>query len=159
IRHHREVDRFTDCHGAVMACVDGIKDDFGIYGPIVADVMFDHFLLDRWPSYTRIKKETFFASIYQSLTLIRPEFPPRYKQVVERMLERRWLRTYEDISNVAYALRRVGERFDRTTPLADALPGIKKHYPLMAESFIRFFPELQRFADSVTDALMSRTIG
>ena len=153
IRHHREVDRFTDTHEAVFTCVDKIKAEFGLYGSIVTDVMFDHYLLIHWKSFSKIRKETFFESIYQSLTLIRPEFPERYRQVVQRILERRWLRTYEEPENVAYALRRIGERFQRPTPLANALPGIRRHYKLMEETFFRFFPELQSFSDSMVESL------
>lgn len=149
IRHHREVDRFTDSHDAVCACVNAMKDSFGIYGAIVSDVMFDHFLLRHWKRYCTISKETFFASVYQSLTLMRPEFPRHYQVTVRRMLERRWLHTYEDVENTAYALQRIGERFTRKTPLSDALPGLKQHYDVLENTFLLFFPQLQRFSDEL----------
>ncbi|MBN2525325.1 MAG: DUF479 domain-containing protein [Deltaproteobacteria bacterium] len=149
IRHHREVDRYTDCHDVVMACVNEVQESFGIYASIVTDVVFDHFLLLNWRKYTAISKAVFFASIYQSLTLTHPAYPERYTAVVQRMLERRWLRTYEDLENVAFALMRVGERFQRKTPLANALPGLRAHYDAMESCFLRFFPQLQRFSDSV----------
>jgi acyl carrier protein phosphodiesterase len=72
-----------------------------------------------------------------------------YQNTVRRMLERRWLHTYENLGNTAYALQRIGERFTRETPLADALPGLKAHYGVMEDAFLLFFPQLQHFSDGL----------
>lgn len=158
IKHHRQVDAFTDSHAEVIRCVDAINGDFGLYGGIVTDIMFDHFLLTQWDRYAQVSKSVFFESIYHSLGLIRPNFPERYKQTVRRMLEMRWLGTYEELDNVAYAMRRVGERFSRKTPLADALPGITKHYAVLERGFFRFFPDLQQHAALAADKIWNPTL-
>lgn len=155
IRHHREVDRYTDTHKAVIHAVDSVRKPFGLYGGIVVDVMFDHFLLKHWSQYSSFSKELFFDSIYQSLTLLKPNFPIRYHRTIQRMLEKRWLVSYEKLENVAYALMRIGERFPRETPLSNALPEIQSHYEILENDFFRFFPELQRFSGTQVDLLFS----
>lgn len=147
IRHHREVDRYTDNHAAVIDGLDGIKGSFGIYGGIVMDVMFDHFLLKHWTVFTRQTKETFFNSVYHSLAMKHPEYPERFSIVIQHMVQRRWLHTYEDLENTAYALTRIGERFQQKTPLDHTLPHLRTHYNLMEESFLLFFPQLQCFSN------------
>ncbi|MBN2670452.1 MAG: acyl carrier protein phosphodiesterase [Deltaproteobacteria bacterium] len=154
IRHHREVDRFTDTHDAVVHSVKALQTPFGLYGSIVVDVIFDHFLLTRWNDYARIRKDLFFASVYQSLSLPHPAYPPRFTATIDRILERRWLNTYEKLENVAYALMRIGERFNRPTPLKDALPGLQTHYAVLEQDFIRFFPDLQDFSEPLVETLL-----
>lgn len=151
IKHHRFIDRFTDEHPSVIHSVDVLKPALGMYSSIAVDVVYDHFLLNHWKRFCKLSKESFFASIYVSLSKIEENFPPRYKQAVTRMLERRWLRTYEELENVAYALSRINERFSRQTPLKDALSPLKQNYASLEHDFLTFFPTVVDFAKEKAD--------
>lgn len=149
IKHHRWVDRFTDEHPRVRHSVDTLRNDFGIYGSIVVDVIYDHFLLRHWDLYADQSVDQFFDEIYRSLERTDWDYPDRYRVAVGRMLERRWLNTYYELENVAFALTRVGQRFSRPTPLADTLPGMQAHYRNLEADFLAFFPELIEYARSL----------
>lgn len=146
ILHHREVDRFTDTHPEVGRAMDALQEGYGLYASIMVDVVFDHFLLEHWQRFASLGMDEFFDEVYRSLAREDWEFPPRYSFVVQRMLEKRWLASYRHLDNVAFALRRVGERFNRPTPLDNALPGLHAQYRTLESCFLTFFPELMIFS-------------
>ena len=156
IRHHREIDRFTDTHAMVTHAIDAIKDDFGLYSGIVTDVVFDHFLLRHWSKYSRVPMDDFLDGVYQTLELAVQDgnvYPERFMQVVSRLLARRWLSSYQQIEMVGVALNRVSERFSHHTPLENALPGILASYETLETCFLAFFPELMAFSKAYLDDL------
>ena len=146
IAHHRAVDRYTDTHKTVIAAVDALTPDFGLYASIVADVAFDHFLLKHWQCYTDESSDRFLDCAYRSLAAVQGDFPKRFVQVIDGLVERRWLASYIDLESTAYALKRIGMRFSRPTPLADALPGLRRHYSTLETAFLTFFPDLHTYA-------------
>ncbi len=149
IRHHREVDRFTDTHPAVIHSVEALGQAYGLYSGIVLDVVFDHFLLRHWDSFSSKKKEAFYDVSYGSLARDDWDFPERYQTVVQRLVERRWLNMYYELDNFKIALARIGERFDRETPLNGDIQGIRDNYSLIEKDFLSFFPQLMVFSDRV----------
>ena len=146
IRHHRDIDRFTDSHPVVAHSVDALRGDYSAYSGIIVDVVFDHFLLKYWERFSTIPAETFMDAAYRSLDCWDWEFPPRYQRVIAHLVEKQWLDSYRQLENVAYALARVGERFPRETPLDNTLPGLRGAYDLLEADFLSFFPELMTFA-------------
>ncbi len=152
VRHHREVDRFTDSHPIVGAAADCLKDDYGLYSAIIVDVVFDHFLLRHWGRFAPMPVHRFFDSVYRSLSRTDWEYPSRYKAAVSGMLEKRWLGSYIELEKVAFALKRIGARLSRPTPLSDTLPGIRHSYETLEACFLGFFPDLLGFSRSMLDA-------
>jgi acyl carrier protein phosphodiesterase len=151
IAHHRAVDRFTDTHDDVARALDGVKHHFGLYSGIVVDVVYDHFLLKHWARYAEIPTERFFDTVYRSLARWEWPYPERYRRVVTRLIEHRWLASYSDLRMVSYALKKVGTRFSKPTPLDDTFPAIKENYRLLEETFLTFFPDLVTYAKALTE--------
>jgi acyl carrier protein phosphodiesterase len=149
IRHHREIDRYTDNHPAVKQSVSILNDDFGIYAGIVVDVVYDHYLINHWNLYSSQNMNNFFDDIYTSLCHIDENFPQKYKEVITRMLKLKWLKTYKDLDQVAYALSKVSLRFSRKTPMGNALPALKRFYTVLENDFLIFFPDLIKFSNSI----------
>ena len=149
IKHHREVDRYTDSHPAVVNSTGALGSGYGPYSGIIVDVVFDHFLLKNWDRFSAVKENDFFNSVYSSLNRWDWEFPSRYQQVIGHMVEKQWLDTYRELPNVAYALKRIGERFPRKTPLDNALVGIRENYSTLEKDFLAFFPSLVKFSGTV----------
>ena len=150
IEHHRAVDRFTDTHRDVERALDGLKDRFGLYAGIVTDVVFDHFLLKHWRRFSDVPTEVFFDAVYKSLDRWEWPYPERYTRVVTGIIEKRWLSSYIDLHSVSYALKRVGMRFPRPTPLVDTYDAISENYALLDDTFLSFFPELTAFSMAMT---------
>ncbi|MBN2802726.1 MAG: DUF479 domain-containing protein [Deltaproteobacteria bacterium] len=147
IRHHRAIDKFTDEHPAVKRSVERLSSEYSIYSGIIVDVLFDHFLIIHWKRYSEIDQELFFESVYKSLSYGHFEYPERFSIMLERLLERKWLGVYRDLDSVAFALKKIDERFKRPTPLLYALKGIKKGYSDFETDFLQFFPQLKDFSD------------
>jgi acyl carrier protein phosphodiesterase len=151
---HRKIDQYTDNHPSVIECTDSMNNYFGVYSGIVADVMFDHFLLLHWEEYSETDQDYFFNDIYTSLSRMEWEFPPRYKEVVCRLLQKKWLASYIELDTVAFALSKIALRFPRKTPLSDAMPGISANYSLLEKKFLEFFPMLFTFAQNENSLLI-----
>jgi len=74
---------------------------------------------------------------------------------VQRMLERRWLSGYRELDMVAYALKRMDERFSRPTPLRDAHGGILDAFDVLESGFLDFFPQVLHFSRTIDDSVFS----
>ena len=148
IAHHRAIDRFTDSHPVVIRAVDALTECFGLYSGIIVDVVFDHFLLIGWHDYTDEPLDVFFDSVYLSLSRTDWEYPDKYKRALSGILQNRWLASYRDLDAVVYALKRIGMRFSKPTPLADTHDGIIQNYAMLQDAFTAFFPELIDFSNS-----------
>ena len=148
IRHHREIDRFTDTHSAVIHCSRALSGAYGPYSGIVVDVVFDHFLLRYWDRFSSETTAVFFDSVYRALEpdLLGLVFPQRYRLVVGRMVQRRWLGMYHDLDNMSLALARIGDRFSRSTPLDGNIEAIRENYSVIETDFLSFFPRLVEFS-------------
>jgi acyl carrier protein phosphodiesterase len=151
IEHHRAVDHFTDTHVEVSRAIEALKDRFGLYASIIVDVVYDHFLLKHWHCFTEISTDQFFDAVYRSLARRDWTYPKRYIQVIDRLIERRWLASYIDIDTVSFALKRVGMRFSKPTPLDDTFDGIQDNYSLLNDTFLAFFPDLLAFSRTITE--------
>lgn len=149
IAHHRAVDKFTDCHAHVAKAVDSLAHRFGLYSGIIVDVVYDHFLLKHWHRFSDVPIEQFFDSVYLSLSQVDETYPEKFIQVVDGIIERRWLSSYIDLESVCYALKRIGMRFSRPTPLFDTRDGITESYGVLDESFRTFFPELTEYSKTI----------
>lgn len=152
IAHHRAVDRFTDTHPEVVKAVNAMTDRFGLYSSIIVDVVYDHFLLKHWSRFTDQPTDQFFNAVYQTLSRMDLDYPEKYKSAVRGMLERRWLSSYIQLESVSYALKRIGTRFSRPTPLDDTLAGLKENYQLLDETFLAFFPALISYSESIMES-------
>ncbi len=146
IQQHRQIDRFTDSHEHVLHSIKCLKPGHGLFSGIIVDVCYDHFLIKYWEEFSPEPLLTFFESIYHSLSRNDWDFPPRYRRVIGRLVQEKWLISYRHIDNVGYALSRIGQRFSRKTPLDNAIHGIKACYHVLEQDFLLFFPELIRFA-------------
>jgi acyl carrier protein phosphodiesterase len=149
IKHHRAIDRFTDDHTLVKQSADLLKDEYGIYSGIIVDVVYDHFLLRNWEIFSDSSREVFFESVYSSLQYGHFEYPERYKTMLDRLLERRWLGVYSELDNVQIALDKIDERFKRETPLNHAIDGIRHNYQQLNNYFLKFFPELVNYSVTI----------
>ena len=149
IKHHREIDRYTDEHPAIHHSIELLEDDYGLYSGIIVDVVQDHFLLKHWSRFSTQSKDEFFDSIYRSLDCWDFNYPERYQVTVRRMIQLRWLDMYLDLEKVAFALSRIGERFERETPLGRTLPGLQKNYQELEADFLTFFPQLMQFSQKL----------
>jgi acyl carrier protein phosphodiesterase len=78
--------------------------------------------------------------------------PGRLQRTLPHMVEGDWLCSYQDLHNVARALRGISRRLRRENPLDDALGVLQENYAGLDRDFQLFFPQLVDFAAQLEPA-------
>lgn len=145
IQRHRDIDRFTDSHPAVLRSIGCLQPEHGIFSGIIVDVVYDYFLLKHWDRFSPESVEDFLATAYQSLQRMEWDFPEKYQYVIPRMIASDWLLSYRTLAGIDDALSRMSSRFSRRTSLDSAIYTIRQCYNNLDADFLEFFPELMAF--------------
>jgi acyl carrier protein phosphodiesterase len=76
--------------------------------------------------------------------------PPRLASVLPWMESQAWLVGYAEIDGIDAVLRRMARRLSRATPLGEGAAQLRGHYDALEADFAAFWPELTRFAGTLT---------
>jgi len=142
IRRHRQIDRYTDSHPRVKACVSRFPPPFRRFGGILTDVYFDHILARDWVKYSDVPLPTFIREAYRDIETCSPALPLEARLPLLRMRDEDWLGTYHTLPGIAEILRRISHRLRRPFDLAASLPIFEQNQSFFEEEFHAFFPEL-----------------
>lgn len=146
IRHHREVDVFTDNHPAHKEARDLIRPVVGRYSGVVVDVLYDHFLAKSWDLHHPEPLELFSNRIYQILqTSIHLEGKPTW--VLQHMEAQNWLCLYREISGIDRVMRGMHKRVGGENSMDKSADVLVQEYQTLEATFQAFWPELQLFAE------------
>ncbi|MBF2065956.1 MAG: DUF479 domain-containing protein [Calothrix sp. C42_A2020_038] len=152
IKHHQQIDLFTDSHLIVHRSKQRISSSYRRFAGILIDGFYDHFLAKNWVLYSNQTLENFTAEIYESF-LTYPEPLPSYaNQVITRMAKEDWLGSYRTLSGIEYLLSRLSYRFSqrfqkqKDFQLKLAINELINNYNSLEADFLEFFPELQQIA-------------
>lgn len=119
---HRRIDAFAqDC----LPCRQSrrrIDPRFGHFRAILVDIFYDHLLASAWDHYSPQPLEEFANDIYTLLRRNQQRLPPGLQELAPRMIRNNWLLSYRDPDTIGLVLQRVSQRFNRPTPMAEALP-------------------------------------
>jgi len=146
VRHHFSVDSFTDRHPEVLASKQLFSPRRRRFAGVALDILYDHFLLKHWHSFTSQDRDCFIRRTYQELTQKQHLMPSRMVQVTCRMVEYDWFGAYQDLDNIGQALDRVASRIRFANRFEGMIEEIHDHHPELEERFLNFFPELQDIA-------------
>ncbi len=146
---HREIDFFTDTHPTTFLLKKQIVPFAGRFSGPVSDIVRDHFLSVCWPEFSEKSIPEFSDNIYGVLSRRWPELPEKLHDRTQKMVEHRWLTTYQTLEGLAFVL----EKFQiRLAPHRLEIPGLigflKKEKPVLLESFRGFFGELIRHCEN-----------
>lgn len=152
IELHRAVDAFTDAHRCVRASVARVDGPLRRFAPVLVDVFYDHFLLQRWHELgLETSVTTFASSIYELLQDRHASMPQGLRTVLPRMIEHRWLEQSGDLDGVHRVLARIAMRLRRAVPLPLGAEILHRHYDAFAGDFADFWPAVARFAQQHHD--------
>jgi len=149
VRHHFAVDSFTDRHPDVLASKRLFSGQRRKFAGVALDVLYDHFLLQHWSEFTDADQSTFITSVYTELQDNESLMNPAMSKTIRRMVSHDWLGSYRDLDNIGYALDRVAERIRFQNSFAGIITEIRPIQAELEESFLSFFPELQKFAGGI----------
>jgi len=149
VRHHFAVDSFTDRHPDVLASKRLFSGQRRKFAGVALDVLYDHFLLQHWSEFTDADQSTFITSVYTELQDNESLMNPAMSKTIRRMVSHDWFGSYRDLDNIGYALDRVAERIRFQNSFAGIITEIRPIQAELEESFLSFFPELQKFAGGI----------
>jgi acyl carrier protein phosphodiesterase len=146
---HRDIDRYTDRHPAVVASRALISAERRRFAGVMVDIFFDHFLARHWPRYHSHSLPDFAREVYRVLLPRRATFPERLRRIVPFMAADDWLSSYADIVAVDATLNGIARRFrypERAQVLTTAVAELERNYTELEQCFSEFFPQLRVFA-------------
>lgn len=149
VRHHFAVDSFTDRHPDVLASKRLFSGQRRKFAGVALDVLYDHFLLQHWSEFTDADQSTFITSVYTELQDNESLMNPAMSKTIRRMVSHDWFGSYRDLDNIGFALDRVAERIRFQNSFAGIITEIRPIQAELEESFLSFFPELQKFAGGI----------
>ena len=142
LQNHYLVDRFTDSHPEVMAAKQVFPKSQRRFAPVALDMIFDHFLIKNWSTYSSI---TFDDFCYRSFNLLRegmPAMPVPMQRTVSHMIEHHWFNSYASFDGITYAITRVANSIRFANQFARSVDTLGAQYSLLEAQFHHFFPAL-----------------
>jgi acyl carrier protein phosphodiesterase len=152
IRLHREIDRLTDAHPAVLESRSRLPEGIRRYAGIVLDVTWDHFLSLSFDERVGRDLNGFVEEVHGGLLRQRPSLTAEVAAVVDRMVAESWLTCYRDAPGVELTLRRIAHRLSpraraRFSPEAGRRL-IEVDHARMEAAFGRLWPDLVQLAST-----------
>ncbi|AWV96885.1 acyl carrier protein phosphodiesterase [Arcticibacterium luteifluviistationis] len=148
IKLHRRIDTLTDQHILVKDCKQIFYPEFGKYASIVVDVLFDHFLIKNWDTYSKEEFEPFRQRVYLSLEKYRTLMPPKLDLLVTSMIHHDWLKAYEFDYGLEKAFTGLNLKIKNGPDMLKSIPIMHENYDLLNQRFNEFFSILQLYCQN-----------
>lgn len=145
---HRQIDTFTDSHEDVKEVKKLFRDEFGIYSPIIVDVLFDYCLLTSWNQFSDEEFQTFKQRIYTIVPLYVPFYPEKMKELLFSMVKHDWLGNYQYKWGLERAFLNLNQRLHYKVSLEKSLLIWEENLPKIHSHFVVFFEELVKLCSN-----------
>lgn len=145
--HHRSVDAFTDRHPEVIASKRLFSAQRRRFSGVALDILYDHYLLRNWKLFSHVESDTFIDQVYRELDANSSLMPEPMQRVTQQIVHHDWFHSYMELENIGYALDRVAGRIRFRNSFDGIIEEIEEHDDELERRFLRFFPELQHFAN------------
>jgi len=143
---HREIDAFTDLHQIYKKSNYAIKEVYGKYSGIVADIFYDHFLAINWEKYSKITLNRYSRNFYGSLFQNYKILPQKVKNIVPFFVASNRLTSYFSISGIENVLLLMSNYSGLPEKSKEGIELLKKRKNEFIYEFDSFFQELQLFS-------------
>ncbi len=137
-RRHRSVDSYSDRHPLMATARLRLPERRRRVAGIVLDVLWDHFLVRHWSTYSDRPLGAFLDDCYRSLERMEPYWPERARRALPRIIGEDWLSAYGDLDAVGFSLDRIARRFSRDPGLAGSIRDVRRQYDALEQDFLAF---------------------
>ena len=139
---HREIDAFTDASEEFIQLVNLLRPTQGKYSPVVADIIWDHYLAASGFYFEENELERFARHCYRVLLSHKDFMPPKALRFLNFAVEVNVFEAYATLNGVQKVFDGMSGRaaFDNNMPWA--VDDIKSHYVQFEGLFQSFFPRL-----------------
>lgn len=142
---HRAIDTFTDTHDVVKISKRRLNKRYGHYGGVIIDVFYDHFLAQKWQSYSQIPLDIYTSSIYQLLEENKSILPEKTKELLPYIIKYNWLFSYQYTSAIGDVLKGLDRRTKGISKMSLATEDLEIHRESLEKDFEVFFEDLIQF--------------
>lgn len=91
---HRKIDTFTDQHPRFREVKKLLRENFGLYSGIIADIFYDHLLARNWQNYAPVSLREFSKKVHAILLSHFFYLPPRVQGFLPVLIKNRRLESY-----------------------------------------------------------------
>ena len=88
IEVHMEIDAYSDSHPVVKETWALLQNDFGLYGRVMTDIYYDHFLYKHWSEFSEFSFEDDLDYLYYCLQKYSADLPPKVRRMTSRKIGR-----------------------------------------------------------------------
>lgn len=145
IKLHRLIDDFTDTHPVFRAARGFLAPAVGRYSGAFLDIIYDHFLANDRTRFTPETLAAFARHVYKTLEESAVYLPPAFVQTFAYMKQHNWLYNYSLREGIARSLEGMVRRARYLPDGAPVYALFEQHYEELAESYGKFFPELEAY--------------
>ena len=142
IELHKSIDKYTDQHPDVKACVAILRTTQGKYSPVIMDILFDFFLIKNWQKFSNQKLHTFTSNVYVILNDNIYLFPSKLQNALPFMIADDFLLSCKDEERLIKTFERLKKRVRFENHFDSILIDLNNHYEKFDKHFLRFFPDL-----------------
>lgn len=147
IRLHRHLDAHMDELADMHDLLALFPKPWRRYAGIIIDITFDHFLARDWQNFHQQDLNNFCQTFYAHLKTHRDWLPENARYFCDRAPLIGWLENYTDADIIPDVLNKVGGRFRKPMPLADAWPIILQHQSDFEQGFTGIMMSLTQRAN------------
>ena len=141
---HREIDRFMDTHELVKESKQKLKRH-GHYASVIVDVLYDHFLANKWNDYHAVALNTYAESCYKTLREYEHLFNPKAQMLFYYMQKRNWIQAYPSVEGISRILYSMSKRTPYETTMGTAGEELIQFYNEFEQEFLAYFPTVEQF--------------
>lgn len=143
---HRRIDHFTASQPMAAAIARRLPGEFRRFAGILQDLVYDHFLGNRWHQFDARALPEYTAGIYACLHRHRHWLTPAAERFSQRLQQHDLLCRYADWATVEASLASIGQRLRRANPLHLAGPRLANHLPELESVFMDSYPAVVEYA-------------
>ena len=146
IKAHRRVDARGDVHPFIRQAKGYLPPESRRYGGIVMDMLCDWLLHENWDKVVGEDKQRHLAMLRDHLARPEPDWPHPAKQFAGFLVDHDVLHAYAHLSEIRYALGRLGHRLRRPANLVPLIDPLIREERWLHREFITYFQDMQRAA-------------
>lgn len=147
IQLHRAIDTFTDAHAITKHAKQYLQPAVGAYSGAFIDVVYDHFLAkDTTQFATNDALQQFATATYHALTVLAPQLPERFVNMLPSMQLHNWLFNYQYMNGIDNSFKSVTRRAKYLASSESCFKLFEANYVALQNCYTAFFPDVKEMA-------------
>jgi acyl carrier protein phosphodiesterase len=139
---HRYIDSFTDTHAIVRRSKARLNEEYHKYSGIIIDILYDHFLVKNWSSYSDAPLDEFINKFFNLANRYFDLLPESVKFFLPSFIKNNWIKMYDTVEGIQEVLLRMSSRTSLPDNATLGVAVLRRDYDLFEAEFQAYFPAL-----------------